>query len=81
MQKIHCNNLLWVFIFLTHITTVDKEIIFVRPFMLCENNLDHKYHINVYKFNSCSNYLLTFAITCLKFSAHLPSDFVYCTKM
>ena len=41
-----------------------------------KNNLNQKYHINIYTFNSCSNYLLTLIITRLKLYVHTPSDFV-----
>ena len=50
--------------------TVDKEINVLRHLMLWQNNLNHSYHISIYLFKTCSNYLLTFIITCLQFSVH-----------
>ena len=39
------------FIFLTHITTVNRAMVFARPLILYENSLNHNYHINIYTFN------------------------------
>ena len=69
------------FIFLTNVTTFYKEMKFLLQLMLWANNFNHNYNINVYTFNSCSNYLLTFIIICPKFSVHITSYFVDGTKL
>ena len=63
----------WVTIFI-HIELLPQP----SPFNL---QVYKSYHINIYAFNSCPNYLLTFIIICLELYVHLPSDFVDCTKL
>ena len=45
-------------------------------FDIVRNNFNSKYHINMYTIVSCSNFLLTFIITCLKSFAHIYLDLV-----
>ena len=53
----------------------------LRQLMLRANSLNHNYNIIIYTFNSGSNDFLTFIMTCIKCSVHLPSYFVYGTKL
>ena len=73
LQNIHCNNWGWMFHIIDKYFNIWKTNKFVRQFMWRENNFKSRTsYQHIYTINSCSNYLLTFIIICLKFSVHIP---------